>query len=451
MVPTMNAAATLGDWTGRSIDGRFTLLQWLGSSGAGAVFLTELEHDRSQKAVIKLIPKTDVDADAEARLACWAATAALSHPHLMRLFHAGRCQIDGAQLFYVVTEHAEQDLSQILPHRPLTPAETREMLDPVLEALTYLHGHGLVHTRLKPSNIMVVDDQLKLSTDSLQTAGESGKPSPVLSIPVFSIYDAPEHAAAAISPAADIWSLGVTLVEALTQHPPVWDRSAQTEPVVPASIPEPFASIAKECLRLDPRRRCTLSDIKNRLDPDRLEPAPPLPIPASQTASKVTAKGRRAALVAAVLFLFVVVVALLLRSHQTQPSPPIAEQPPVVTNPAPPPPSPAPEIPASKGITAKGAVAERVQPDILPSAIHSINGHVAVGIRVAVDPGGNVSNATFASQGPSRYFARMALEAAQRWKFTPAQVDGQAVSSEWILHFQFTPAGTQVTPVETSP
>lgn len=146
MVPTMNAAATLGDWTGRSIDGRFTLLQWLGSSGAGAVFLTELEHDRSQKAVIKLIPKTDVDADAEARLACWAATAALSHPHLMRLFHAGRCQIDGAQLFYVVTEHAEQDLSQILPHRPLTPAETREMLDPVLEALTYLHGHGLVHT-----------------------------------------------------------------------------------------------------------------------------------------------------------------------------------------------------------------------------------------------------------------------------------------------------------------
>lgn len=448
MVPTMNAAATLGDWVGRSIDGRFTLLQWLGSSGAGAVFLTELEHDRSQKAVIKLIP--DADKDAEARIARWTATTGLSHPHLMRLFHAGRCQLDGAQLLYVVTEYAGEDLSQVLPERPLTPAETREMLDPVLEALAYLHGHGFVHGRLKPSNIMVVDDQLKLSTDSLQTTGEPGKPSPALSI-----YDAPERATEAISPAADVWSLGVTLVEALTQHPPAWDRSAQTEPVVPEAIPEPFAGIAKECLRPDPRRRSTLSDIKARLEGKRLEgriePAPPLPIPAS----KAPAKGRRAALVAAVLFLFVVVVALLLRSHQTPPSPPIASQPPVVANPAPlpssPPPSPAPQNPAPKGVTAKGAVAERVQPDILPSAIHSINGHVAVAIRVAVDSGGNVSNATFGSPGPSKYFARMALEAAQRWKFTPAQVDGQAVSSVWILQFRFTQAATEITPVETSP
>jgi TonB family protein len=100
---------------------------------------------------------------------------------------------------------------------------------------------------------------------------------------------------------------------------------------------------------------------------------------------------------------------------------------------------------------AKGAVADRVLPDLLPSAISSIRGHVAVAVRVTVDSTGNVSNAAFDSAGPSRYFSRMALEAAQHWKFKPAQVNGQAASSIWLLHFQFTQAGTEITPVETSP
>jgi TonB family protein len=74
-----------------------------------------------------------------------------------------------------------------------------------------------------------------------------------------------------------------------------------------------------------------------------------------------------------------------------------------------------------------------------------------VTIRVTVDPGGNVSNAAFDSPGPSKYFAKLALQAAQHWKFKPAQVDGQAVSSVWILRFQFRQTATEVTPVEASP
>jgi TonB family protein len=74
-----------------------------------------------------------------------------------------------------------------------------------------------------------------------------------------------------------------------------------------------------------------------------------------------------------------------------------------------------------------------------------------VSIRVTVDPSGNVSNATFDSPGASKYFANLALQAAQHWKFKPAQVDGQAVSSVWILQFKFTQTATEVTPVEASP
>ena len=161
----MNTAKIRSDWVGRVIDGRFALRQWLGGSEQSGVFLTELEEDRSQKAAIKLIPADAEDADAQ--LACWARTQPLSHPHLMRLVSFGRCWIEGAALLYAVTEYSDEILSQILPARPLTPAEAREMLGPILDALSYLHGKGFVHGHLKPSNILVVGDQLKLSSDRL--------------------------------------------------------------------------------------------------------------------------------------------------------------------------------------------------------------------------------------------------------------------------------------------
>ena len=121
------------------------------------------------------------------------------------------------------------------------------MLDPILDALSYLHGRGFAHGHLKPSNILVVDDQLKLSTDSLHIAGEFDE-----HFTTAEVYDAPEaRRFQAISPAADVWSLGVTLVEALSQRPPDSDRSTNRGLVVPESIPQPFAGIAQECLRRD--------------------------------------------------------------------------------------------------------------------------------------------------------------------------------------------------------
>jgi TonB family protein len=449
----MNTATIRSDWVGRVIDGRFTLLQWLGGSERSGVFLTEVRGDRPQRAAIKLIP---ADAgDAEAHIADWALTTTLSHPHLLRLLHTGRCQIDSAPLLYSVTEYGDEVLSEVLPERPLTPSEARVMLDAVLGALSYLHRKGFLHGRVKPSNVMAAGDQVKLSSDCLHPAGEPGK-----QLPAPTVYDAPERATGTLSPAADVWSLGVTLVEALTQHPPVWNRSTDGEPSVPESIPQPFAAIARECLRSDPARRCTLADVKARL-----EAAPSLP--ASGAGGTVHARLRAPALVAAALVLFAIVAAVLFRSHQPRSSPPAEEQQPVpaaaALQPQPPAPetqesavpetqnAPVPVPEASRGAVAKGAVAERVLPDVPLKASATIRGRVSLNIRVAVDPKGHVSSATLDSPGASKYFASLALEAARNWRFKPARVDGQALSSMWILQFEFTQTGTEVTPVEASP
>ncbi|MGA2085518.1 MAG: TonB family protein [Terracidiphilus sp.] len=433
----MNTEAIRSDWAGRVIDGRFTLLQWLGGSDGGGVFLTELEGHGSQKAAIKLIPADG--RDAQARVAGWAAATALSHPHLIRLFHSGRCEMDAAPFLYVVTEFADEVLAEILPERPLTPSEAREMLDPVLDALSYLHGKGFLHGRLKPSNIMAVGDQLKLSSDSLHAAGELVKHSPALSV-----YDAPEAATGPISPAADVWSLGVTLVEALTQHPPVWDRSTDSEPAVPESVPEPFAGMARECLRRGPARRCTLSDVKARL-----EAARSLPEPAGKPGRTAPAKLRVAGFIAAAVVMIAVIVILLTRSHQTPT--PAEEQQSAPATAALPAQSPIPETQTSTGAAVKGAVAKEVLPDVPQKASDTIQGRIQVRIRVTVDASGDVSDAAFDSPGGSKYFANLALEAARKWKFTPAQVHSEAVSSVWILTFEFRQTGTEATPVETSP
>jgi TonB family protein len=435
MVDAMDTAAIGKDLVGAVIDGTFPLIQWLGGSEAGEVFLTELD---GQRAVIKLIRADTVDAGA--RTAAWAATSSLSHPHLVRLLHTGQSQATPAPLFYAVTEYSGELLSQIIPERPLTSAEAREMLDPILDALSYLRSKGIVHGHLKPSNIMVVDEQLKISSDDLHLAGEAtGRAG------VPDIYAAPECAGGRISPAADLWSLGVTLVESLTQHPPVWLRPDEINPRVPESIEQPFADLARECLRSDPARRCKLEGVKARLHPEGS-----LPDRTSSPVKSVPAKFPVRTLMAAGLVLVAVVAGLLHWPHRAEPGPKTAKEP-VPTNPASSPPSPAPVNQALHGASVKGSVAERVLPDVLPSAQESIEGKVNVSIRVAVDAGGNVSNAAFDSPGPSRYFARQAMQAAQHWRFKPAQVDGKAVSSTWLLHFHFTHSGTDIAPVEVSP
>jgi TonB family protein len=447
IVYIMNTTAVHSDWRGRVVDGKFTLRQWLGGSELSGVFLTELPEHPSQKAAIKLI---EADArGAEAQIACWAATTPLSHPHLMRLFQTGRCQIDGAPLLYAVTEYSDEILSQILPERPLTPAETREMLDPILNALAYLHGKGFVHGHLKPSNILVVDDQLKLSSDGLMIASNAGR-----HFSATEVYDAPEAASGNLSPAADVWSLGVTLVEILTQHLPVWDREAGREPVVPESIPQPFAGIARACLRLDPARRCTLSDVKARLEPARSLPKPAhnpgktASKPASKTAGETeAAKSHSTAIVVAVLVLIAIIAIVQLWSHKTSSSSaslPTETQQSAPESAAPKPQASVPGTRSSNGAAENDAVVERVMPDVLPGAQESIRGQVNVSVRVSVDANGNVTNATLDSAGPSKYFAKVALQAAQQWKFKPA-------AGTWILQFQFTQAGNEVTPVEAAP
>ncbi len=476
----MNSNAIRSDWVGQVVEGRFPLLAWRGGGDGSFVFLTEWEGREGQKAVIKLIPG-DHDA-VEERLAGWAAAARLSHPHLMGVFHSGRASIEGVEMAYAVMECADEILGEIIAERPLEPGEAREMFAPVLDALAYLHGEGFVHGHLKPSNIMAVEDRLKLAGDDLQRAGEGGH-----GAAEQGIHAAPETALGTISPAADLWSLGVTVVEVLTQHPPAFDARAKGDPIVPDSVPEPFSAMARACLRREPAERATLGDLKAMLEGKaaaRKEPVGPTRQTAVNQAEGEAARGegeregdasfevgkmgpgkRRVMTLVALLVVVAAAVAIFAAlSHKAPrgaPSGSEAQAPAAAEQGTQPESEPGKGTPGSQslnrasqspeGVTEKGAVAGRVMPDVPAKASGTIEGKVQVEVRVEVDPEGRVSNADFASRGVSRYFANLALEAARRWRFAPARAGGQAVRSEWVLRFVFRQSGTDVSARETSP
>jgi len=499
MIPSIAQGETMATQTqsflqGEVADGKYDLRQYLGGSDHGAVFLTECGGMRRHEAAIKLVPARP--GSAEPQLSRWRLAANLSHPHLLKIFDMGRCDIGNSARLYAVMERADENLAEIIPERALTSAEVRDMLAPVLDALAFLHSRGFVHSRVRPSNIMAVGEELKLSSDTICRLGESGE-----GVGPASPYDPPEGTRTGASPAGDVWSLGMTLCEILTQHLPAWNPAERKEPALPENLPAPFVDIVRHCLRREPKSRWTIADIAAHI-PERIAetPAPaPAPLQAAPVrtapAKKAPASTRRYAIgVAAAAIVIVAIVggAKLFQGGPAQ-APPIsvtanarAEQPsearaarpaaPKATEPEKPAPvaerveppkakpveevrAPAPErasvpppSPARVAANAQPATAESVRGEVLQQVLptvpqkssDTISGTVRVGVKVSVDASGNVTNAQLDSPGPSHYFANLSLQAARGWKFTPATANGENVASEWLLRFGYTSAGPKV-------
>ena len=448
-------------WEGRVVNDEFPLLRYLGGSERSAVFLSKRADGEPQDVAIKLILANAENP--ELQLSWWELAAKLSHPHLLRLFRLGRCQLDGTDLLYVVTAYAEESLAQILPYRALTPAEAQDMLRSVVDALTYIHGKGFVHGHINPSNIMAVGDQIKISSDGLCGTGESMR---VLCKP--GVYAAPEIGAGGnMSPESDVWSLGLTLVEALTQRPPAVEQMGQGDVKLPETLPEPFLDIASHSLRRDPQQRWTIAAIADRLQNPSHSIEREAAI-APQTA--FTKWGYAVAAIALVLVLAVVGQRLMHRhaggeaapsgaaesssgaSAQGNASPENASTPSNASH------SEAPTGPTkntrthhSNSTGPQGAVAQQIMPDVSRNALHTVHGKLNVRVKVSVDSSGKVLMANFESRGPSQYFAERSLRAARQWTFQPPQADRRSVPSEWILKFQFEKSSVNVSPAQTFP
>jgi eukaryotic-like serine/threonine-protein kinase len=489
-------------WVGQIVNGVYPLRRFLNASDHSAVFLTESRTEGFYNAAIKFVAADP--AMVEVRLWHWKTATTFSHPHLIRLLDSGQCEIDGRPLLFVVMEYAEETLAQILPYRALSAEEVRELLVPTLDALAFLHSESWVQGQLKPSNVLVVNDQLKLAIDTIRPAGISREKA---TQPTS--YDPPEVEQGEISQNADVWALGVTLAEALTRYPPSWPQGRSEPPALPAEIPPAFAQIIQGCLSVNPADRPSVADLQVLTRPSVApEPAPPAPPARTEAATSKPAaeqamrampphsysalsKSNRSDSAArrwatpAIAVVLVVLVAVwggsrLFRGHAgSSPTAAVprasgadASQPSAATEPAPalgaaasheqpapagtahsdatatqqqrPAAKPRPmsaEQSGSRPASGDTAVVHQEIPHVSPGARQTIHGHVRVSVRVVVNKSGAVVHDTFESASSSNYFNRVASEAARKWKFASADSDR---SREWLLHFEFGREGTTV-------
>jgi TonB family protein len=424
-------------WERRIVNGVYPLRRFLGRSSHSVVFLTEYPAQNLPQAAIKIQPAHR--ALTEAQLGHWRTVATLSHPHLIRLLDSGRCQLGGHNFLYVVTDLAEQNLAQILPNRPLTPDEVRELLPATLDALAHLHAKSLVHGGLKPPNFMVVGDQLKLACDTIRPAGQ-----PTASTAKPSLYDPPEAKHGRVSTAGDIWALGITLVEALTQAPPAWLRDSTDSIALPATLPAEFLDTVQRCLNRDSGQRPTITDLVAQFKqaPTTATSAPAAPPvmnePLVRTLStQISPKTRRlgAAIGVGLVALWAVWTGVHLFHNHThaQQTAAATPPPPAVSPPA------AVESPKASIAAPLPAVLHQEMPDLSHRARESIRGIIKIAVRVSVDRSGNVVAAALDGRASSKYFARTAMDAAKKWKFSPA---ADPASRTWLLHFELTRSGT---------
>lgn len=440
-------SASWARWQGQVINGMFPLGRYLGGSDHSGVFLTESAiHGHSQVAV-KLV--ATAQAVAQSRLALWKKLSALTHPHLLGLFECGGCQLDGTPYLYVVMEYAEQTLAQLLTSRALTDDEVREMLLPILDALAVLHGQNLLQGQLKPSNILVVGDQLKLASDTILRVGESaasnGPPS---------IYDPPETRQGSASTSADIWALGVTLTEALTLRPPQGLSGGRKAAVLPPDFSPAFRKIVARCLNTTPQSRPSVAEFMAWVGgpkmastptitraPTAPKPEPKIPEPDTPTIRRAqpapeveqplavqTQPGKSPVSLFIALGAFAAIVVAWIGVHVLtgKRAPPPPEAVPVVAE-APP---TAPVAPAEP-VVPPVALHESI-PEVPPSVLQSITGHVNVGIRVIVEPDGSVFAALEDRTGASKRLQRLAIDAAKEWTFPPVET-----GSRRLMQIQF--------------
>ncbi len=253
--------------------GRFRLVRPIGDGGMGSVWQA---HDEvlGRAVAVKMLPATPDDElyarfHREARI-----IRQFSHRNIVGVLDAG--EIAGEGLLFMAMEllHGSPLSNHLRAGEPLAPVEVLPVLVEVCRGLETAHAAGVIHRDVKPENIFlaIVPGEgvvPKILDFGLSTAGDRRAQTritvdgQVLGTPM---YMSPEQAAARpdLTPASDVWSMGVILYEAVSGKLPfhgtnvtaLLDAIVGGAPAaVPAEVDAHTRAIVARCLDKDPARR----------------------------------------------------------------------------------------------------------------------------------------------------------------------------------------------------
>jgi serine/threonine-protein kinase len=257
----IEGAVTDDRWLGRVVDGRYRVVQRIGTGGMGVVY--RVEHLRLGKiaAMKVLAPEMAAKEEMVHRFRLEAQSVSkLNHPNIVHTFDFGQFE----DALYLIMEHVKgDDLAAVLKREgPMEFGRAARLFAQACSALTEAHDHGIIHRDLKPENLMITrrrdgSEHVKVLDFGLAKLREPDEASSistgkqVLGTPY---YMSPEQVRGELlDPRADVYSLGATFYRVLTGAPPFQAPSPVgvlskhvTDPVVPPRTRAPERGLPRE-------------------------------------------------------------------------------------------------------------------------------------------------------------------------------------------------------------
>lgn len=252
---------------------RFQIVRRLGAGGMGVVYEA---HDRELDArvALKLLPNVDAPALFNFKRE-FRSLATIVHPNLIALHELIS---DGTTWFFTMEVVDGEDFLRFVRSGDRCDLDLLiDCLRQLVDGMSVLHGAGVLHRDLKPSNVLVRGDgRLAILDFGLaMDVGAELLPDEMASGTLA--YMSPEQSLGEpLTPAADWYSAGVMLFEALTGRLPfvgapmkvLNDKMAGTAPLVRsivAGVPDCLSDLCSHLLVADPAHRAGAQEIRNCL------------------------------------------------------------------------------------------------------------------------------------------------------------------------------------------
>ncbi|MCL8027175.1 serine/threonine-protein kinase [Nocardioides bruguierae] len=275
-----------------TLAGRYRLERLIGSGGAADVHrATDLVLDRAVAVKVLRAGTTALEDDTTARARFDSEArllARLSDPGLVAVLDAGTDETGGDRRPFLVLELVEGgSLSDLVARGPLDPEAVARIGSSVAGGLAACHTADVVHRDVKPANVLIDRaGHAKLTDLGIarlldDTDGHTRTGTTIGT----AAYLAPEQARGdQVTPAADVYSLGLVLLEALTATRAFPGTPAESaiarlsrDPVVPDDLPDGWAPLLREATSADPAARPTAADLARRLAALAADPTGPAP------------------------------------------------------------------------------------------------------------------------------------------------------------------------------
>ncbi|MBW8805854.1 MAG: serine/threonine protein kinase [Catenulisporales bacterium] len=270
------------------LGGRYRLGGRLAVGGASEIY-EAVDVRLARPVAVKVLVPSAPGAEQAGRFAEEARLlAAVGHRHLIPLLDAG---VDEGCRYLVMRLVRGTDLAGVLRRGPLPPTEVARIGTAMAAALAHIHARGIVHRDLKPANILIEPrGGIFLADFGIAHSWDGPNHTATGCIVGTAGYLAPEQARGlGASPASDVFSLGLVLLEALTGRQeytgPAMERLAgvvNRPPRIPEGLSPQWRALLAAMLLREPDRRPPARNVVGLIcqDGDPLGPPVRQPVPA---------------------------------------------------------------------------------------------------------------------------------------------------------------------------